>query len=272
MSVASSNSIIRELSEVWRRCGVNSGDTVLLHSDVKRVLMHYNYFNQPNDIKKEKVLSVDDVLDSFFLALGGNGTLIVPLFNFEFAKGAPFNINTTPSQMGVLTEAARKRGNYIRTLNPIYSFAIFGKNKQYFQSIKLETALGVDSVFSRLMELDGKIAALGLSDKNCMTFYHHIEEIHQVNYRIPKQFTAPYFDSQNRMSKITISLYVRDLDNGISTLLDPVADLMWKKNLYSGDKFNEDMGLRVISANKMYSFISHLIKQNKTKGFLYEIK
>ena len=132
MSVASSNSIIRELSEVWRRCGVNSGDTVLLHSDVKRVLMHYNYFNQPNDIKKEKVLSVDDVLDSFFLALGGNGTLIVPLFNFEFAKGAPFNINTTPSQMGVLTEAARKRGNYIRTLNPIYSFAIFGKNNNIF--------------------------------------------------------------------------------------------------------------------------------------------
>jgi aminoglycoside 3-N-acetyltransferase len=105
-----------------------------------------------------------------------------------------------------------------------------------------------------------------------MTFYHHVEEIHQVDYRIPKQLTAPYFDSQNRMSKAAISLYVRDLDNGISTLLDPVADLMWKKNLYSGDKFNEGMGLRVISANKMYSFVSHLIKQNKTKGFLYETK
>jgi aminoglycoside 3-N-acetyltransferase len=58
--------------------------------------------------------------------------------------------------MGALTEAARRRDNYIRTLNPIYSFAIFGKNKQYFQSIKLETALGVDSVFSRLMELAGR--------------------------------------------------------------------------------------------------------------------
>ena len=173
--------------------------------------------------------------------------------------------------MGALTEAARKRDNYIRTLNPIYSFAIFGKNKQYFQSIKLETALGVDSVFSRLMELDGKIAVLGLSDKNCMTFYHHIEEIHQVDYRIPKEFTALYTDSKNRISKKTISLYVRDLDNGVRTLLDPVADLMWKKNLYNGDKPNEGMGLRVISANKMYSFVSHLIKQNKKRGFLYEV-
>ena len=272
MSIINSNSIIRELSEAWISCGINSGDTVLLHSDVKHVLMYYNYFNQPSGKKKKKILSVDDILDSFFYALGSEGTLIVPLFNFEFAEGVPFNINTTPSQMGALTEAARKRDNYIRTLNPIYSFAIFGKNKQYFQSIKLETALGVDSVFSRLMELDGKIAALGLSDKKCMTFYHHIEEMHQVDYRIPKQFTALYTDSKNRMSKKTISLYVRDVNNGVSTLLDPVADLMWKKNLYSGDKFNEGMGLRVISANKMYSFVSHLIKQNKTKGFLYEIK
>ncbi len=54
MSVTNSNSIIRELSGVWRSCGINSGDTVLLHSDVKHVLMHYNYFNQPSGKKKKK--------------------------------------------------------------------------------------------------------------------------------------------------------------------------------------------------------------------------
>ena len=70
MSVINSNPIIDDLLEMWRRCGINSGDTVLLHSDVKRILMHYNYFNQPNDSKKEKVLSVNDILDSFFLAIG----------------------------------------------------------------------------------------------------------------------------------------------------------------------------------------------------------
>ena len=58
MSVTNSNSVMRELSEVWRRCGINSGDTVLLHSDVKRVLMHYNYFNQPSGKKKYFLLIV----------------------------------------------------------------------------------------------------------------------------------------------------------------------------------------------------------------------
>ena len=272
MSVANSNPIVNELSEIWHKCGINVGDTVLLHSNVTHVLMHYNYFNQPNNSKKEMVLSVDDILDSFLFALGNEGTLIVPLFNFGFSEGKLFDINTTPSKMGILTEIARNRKEHVRTLNPVYSFAIFGKNKQYFQSIKLETALGADSVFSRLMELDGKIAVLGLTDKKCMTFYHHIEEMHQVNYRIPKQFTALYTDSQNNTIEQTIGLYVRDLDNGVSTLLDPVADLMWESGLYSGERYNEGMGLRVVSANKMYNFVSQLIKQNKTEGYLYEIK
>jgi aminoglycoside 3-N-acetyltransferase len=254
------------------KCGINSGDTVLLHSDVRSVLMHYNYFSQSNSSKKKKILSVDDILDSFFLAIGGAGTLIIPLFNFEFTEGVPFNLNTTPSQMGILSEVARKRKGYVKTLNPVYSFAIFGKNKQYFQSIKLETALGIDSVFSRLMELDGKIAVLGLTDRKCMTFYHHIEEMHQVNYRFFKQFTAPYTDGQNNTTEKTISLYVKDSDKGVATLLDPVADLMWEGHLYSGEKYDEGLGLRTISVNIMYNFVSKLIKQNKASGLLYEIQ
>lgn len=97
--------------------------------------MHYNYYNQPKNTKKIKVLSVDNILDSFLFAIGDTGTLIVPLFNFEFTNGATFDIRNTPSQMGVLSEVARKRDDYIRTTNPVYSFAIFGKNKQYLNRL-----------------------------------------------------------------------------------------------------------------------------------------
>ena len=81
-----------------------------------------------------------------------------------------------------------------------------------------------------------------------------------------------YTDSQNNTTEKTISLYVRDLDKGVNTLLDPVSDLMWERGLYSGERHNKGMGLRVISANKMYDFVSNLIKQNKTKDFLYSIQ
>jgi aminoglycoside 3-N-acetyltransferase len=271
MSKIDENPIVLELSKIWHKSGIKFGDTVLLHSDVKNILMYYNYFSQPSDSKKEVILNTEEILNSFFLALGIDGTLIIPLFNFEFCNGKPFDINESPSQMGALTEAARKRKGYVRTLNPVYSFAVFGKNKNYFKSIKLKTALGSDSVFSRLRELNGKIAVLGLNDKDCMTFYHHIEEMHQVDYRIYKGFTGLYTDQKKTTKDLTIKLFVRDIDKGVESLLDPVADLMWRNGLYSGEKYNEGKGLRVISANKMYTFVSNLIDQNKAQGLLYEI-
>ncbi len=271
MSKLTTNLVMQQLILQWQKCGIKQGDTVLLHSDIKNLLMRYNYYMQPKSSKKEKILSVNHILDSFLSAVGETGTLIIPLFNFDFTNGIAFDIRNTPSQMGVLTEVARKRDSYVRTTNPVYSFAIFGKNKQYFESIKLTTALGKDSVFSRLMELNGKIAILGLSDQRCMTFYHHIEEMHQVPYRITKRFKTPYTDYNGNTKQQTITLYVRDLDRGVCTLLNPVANLMWQEGLYKGEKYNEGTGFRTIFARRMYDFVSKIIKNNKTKGFLYEI-
>lgn len=55
-----------------------------------------------------------------------SGTLLFPSFNFEFTESVPFDIKTTPSHMGALTEAARMHSQAIRTGHPIYSFAAIG--------------------------------------------------------------------------------------------------------------------------------------------------
>ena len=263
--------IVNQLARMWEKSGIQTGDTVLLHSDVSSLLAHYNFYNRPANIKGD-ALSVEEILDSFLAAVGDSGTLIIPLFNFDFAKGITFDIKGTRSNMGVLTEVARKRDGTVRTTNPIYSFVIFGKNKDYFKSVKLTTALGRDSVYARLIELDGKIAALGLPDNKCMTFVHHIEEMHKVPYRIYKYFTAPYVNYEGIMNLQTIKLYVRDLDNGVRTWVDPAGDLMWEEGLYHGDKFNQGLGLRTISAKRMYHFVSSLIKNSKTENVLYRIE
>jgi len=263
--------IVKELASEWKRCGVKEGDTILLHSDVGRLLANYNFYNRPDDVIGD-VLTVDNILDSFLHAVGEIGTLIIPLFNFGFSSGKDFDIRRTPSNMGALTEVARKRDGYIRTTNPVYSFAIFGKRKDYFKSVKLTTALGSDSVYARLLELDGKIAALGLPDNKCMTFFHHIEEIHQVPYRIYKEFMGLYSGHSGVAKQQKIRLYVRDLDNGVRTSVENAGNLMWEEGLYHGERFDTGLGLRTISANEMYSFVSNLIKENKTKDVLYRIE
>ena len=120
---------------------------------------------------------------------------MLPLFNFDFPTTKVFDIRHTPSQMGALTEVARKRPDVVRTGHPIYSFAIFGKEKNKFNGLVNESGYGENSPFGILHKIDGKIASLDLEDQNSMTFYHYIEESMNVSYRYFKNFSGTYIDS-----------------------------------------------------------------------------
>ena len=72
------NLVINELSEKWEKSGINKGDVVLLHSNIKRLLLDF----KSRGVKLEIRLIIESFLDS----LGPEGTLILPLFNFSFTK------------------------------------------------------------------------------------------------------------------------------------------------------------------------------------------
>jgi len=56
-------------------------------------------------LKQSKVVNPWIILDSFDLVVGSSGTLLLPLFNLDSAKGISFDLKYSPSQMGALTEA-----------------------------------------------------------------------------------------------------------------------------------------------------------------------
>ena len=252
---------IGKLAEKWTRCGVKSGDILLVHSSVKRTLIN---------AKREGVsLSPDDILDSFIECLGDSGTLILPLFNFEFPSSKIFDIRNSKSQMGALTEAARKRVNVVRTGHPIYSFAVLGKEKELFNGVDNKSGYGKDSPFGLLHSLKGKIASLDLEDQNSMTFYHYIEECLGVDYRYFKTFTGEYIDESGISSVRKYKLYVRDTKKNVLTHVNPAGDLMWRQGLYVGDRPKLQSGLRTIEAVKMFNFISNLINSGDAEGNLF---
>ena len=246
------------LAQNWRKCGINPGDVVLVHSSLKRTLQTHNTTPQA-------------VMESFLEAVGPDGTVLFPLFNFDFTKGVPFDIRSTPSQMGALTEAARLHPDALRSGHPIYSFAIIGPQAQKF-NVDNFSGYGPDSPFAILRQLDGKIGVLDLEDQNSMTFYHHIEEMHGVPYRFHKKFTGQYTDANGVTSERTYGLFVRDLDKGVTTDVNPMGEILWEKGLYHGDRPKRGIGLRTISANAMYDAVSEVIKAGRALGLLYSIK
>ncbi len=249
----------------WRESGVLRGDTLLLHSDVKRTLVAARRGG-------DKTFGVNDVLESLLAALGPDGTLVLPLFNFDFANGVPFDIRTSPSQMGALTEVGRRRADAVRTGHPIYSFCAIGKNAHRFEGVDNFSGYGEDSPFGLLKTLGGKIGVLDLDDQNSMTFYHHVEEVSAVDYRYHKTFTGAYTARDGTTSERTYGLFVRKVEDGVTTHVNPAGELLWREGLYKGSRPKEGSGLRTIDANAMFAFVREIIRSGRALDLLYRIQ
>lgn len=254
-------SLKNSLTAEWQRCGICAGDTVLLHSDLRRLLLKYR-----ND-----GLTVYDILQSFLNALGPQGTLLLPLCNFDFCHGGHFDLRATQYHMGALTNDAIQQPGAVRTCHPVYSVCALGYAADAFKGINNFSAYGADSPFAMLREMNGKIAVLDLPDQHSMIFYHHVEDSCGVSYRYHKDFRSLYTDEDGATNFRTYRIYVRDVEHGVLTHVDPMGELLWEAGCYHGDLPHQGCGLRTISACECFSYVSRIIKNHEEYGKLFII-
>ena len=247
----------------WTSAGVNKGDMLLLHSSLKRTILAAR--------RAGLRASAEDVLNSFLDALGPEGTLILPIFNFSFTTGVPFDIRTTPSEMGALTEIGRKHPDAVRTGHPIYSFVAIGAKSGMFRDIDNFSGYGADSPFSKLMSEDGKIGVLDLEDFDSMTFYHYVEEALEVDYRLHKVFNGDYTDHEGNTTPRSYGLFVRNLEMGVLTDVNAMGERLWERGAYKGHRPGDESGLRTIRARDLYDETKLVIESGLAQGLLYSI-
>jgi len=248
---------------MWFNSGIHPGDTLLLHSNITRTLLQVKKLN--------KNIGPRDLLDCILDLLGPKGTLMTPLFNFDFTKGNPFDTKHTKSQMGILSELARSHPKSIRTGHPVYSFSVIGAKQNYFLNLDNESAFSAESPFGILTKLDGKIGVIDLDDQDSMTYYHHVEQMCNVEYRYHKKFTGLYTSDEGLTSSKTYSIFVRKIENGVITTVNPMGKLLWRNRLYKGWLPGQYSGLRTIKVREMFSFVEDIILQGKARGTLFEI-
>ena len=223
-------------------------DTILIQANVTHTL-------------KTQKCSVQDILDSL---LESAGTVLFPSFNVEWNDGVPFDIRSTPSRMGILSECARTYPKAVRSGHPTHGFVAIGHMSHLF-NVNNFSGYGKDSPFAILRRLNGKLGILGLPDRQTNSFYHHIEEMNRVDYRFYKNFTGLYTDRYGLTGMRTYSFFC----GKYKPLLDPVEEMMWDAGLYQGDKPFEGTGFRTISVNKMFDFVTNIIKSGKAEGLLW---
>lgn len=235
------------LVEGFRELGVAEGDTLLVHSSYK------------------SLGAVDGgpqtVINALEAVLGEEGTLIMPTFNFDFNKGQPWDVRSTPSKMGVLTELVRVDPRAKRVFHPFYSFAILGKHAEMLGSLRYKSSYERNSVFGKLRDLDGKIMVIGLSYTNSMTFFHHIEQMEGVDYRFLKQFTGEVTDWDGTTKVDTFEMLVRDIDKGVVTEVNPMGELMEKAGIIKVGRIGE-AEVKLMKANDVYEFTAREMRRD----------
>jgi aminoglycoside N3'-acetyltransferase len=160
-----------ELLADLRALPLPDGTIVMMHSSMSGI----GYVEGGAQTIAEALLDV--------IVVERNGTLAVPTFTMEggmadtLRSGAIFDVRTSPSEVGRLTEAIRQNPEAVRSLHPTHSVAAVGQYAQWLTELHHvdPRSFGPVSPFGRLIEANGYVLGVGI-DLGPVTFVHTVED------------------------------------------------------------------------------------------------
>ncbi len=159
--------------------GVRRGDVILMHSALSAI--------------GEVEGGADAVIDGLMDVIGEDGALAVSTLTY-YPNGPRFDVETTATNVGIIAETLRKRPGAIRSLNPTHSIAAIGGKAEYLckDHELCETVCGEGSPYTKLRDMGGKVALLGV-DMNRNTTLHSIEDLSDAPYLEEKEVPRPTY-------------------------------------------------------------------------------
>lgn len=162
---------IDQLVSDIRRCGIGSGDSVLVHSS----------FSKIGFVEGGPKTFVDALLQ----VLGPTGNLLMPSspnagYQLDYIRNLKeFDVQNEPSKMGAVTEYFRTLPGVLRSESPTEPVCCLGPKAAWFTGGHLGeiTPYTQNSPFARLAEANGKILYVGVTLDNAGTSLHVLEDL-----------------------------------------------------------------------------------------------
>lgn len=236
---------------------IEKGDVILLTSDITDLFLQCQ--------ENGEIMDVNILLDNFQEAIGEEGTLLVPTYNWGFCQGKAFDYKKTPSKTGAIGNAALRRKDFTRTKHPIYSFAVWGKDAVKLAEMDNIESFGPDSPFAYLEQVDAKNVFIGASLRNSFTYIHYIEQKLKAPYRFSKVFRSHYIDQDKVDTVRDYSMYVRDLDLDVVCAPNPFVDILYANQVVQHGLIN-GVPYEVIRFSEVTPYIQNDILYNRSKN------
>lgn len=236
---------------------IRQGDTILISHDARKMMW--------DAVSNHQKVDLNRFIDGLIEAVGDEGTVIFPTYNWDFCGGKPFDIRNTPCKTGILGIEALKREDFIRTKHPIYSFAVHGRFADELEAMENKDSFGLDSPFAFFKNNNVTNYVIDVSLQHCFTFAHFVEE-HSglVKHRYIKDFTAKYIDESGKESMRTYSMFVRDLDMNVETTIDPIEPDFILAGAEEIIRINSSE-IKKIEMAKTYNIMLEDIKENSSR-------
>lgn len=190
--------------ELTQQLQVEPGEKLWISSELLGMIMSWRRLG----VK----LDTDALIDAFQAAVGPEGTLLFPVFTFEFSNHKYFDYRNTKGITGALGNAALRRPDFVRTQHPMHSFAVWGRDQQKLAAMDNRHSFGDDSPFGYCLTEHVRQIMLNTDYVHAMTFIHYAEAKYQVPYRFAKTFTGTYVDAQGNASQRSYDYAARYLE------------------------------------------------------------
>ena len=109
------------MKKILSKLEIKKNDKILVNSNILNIISKFKNKNLPKIIIK----CLRDKIRP-------NGTLLFPTFNWNFCKGKTFDYKKTKSNTGALSNISLSMKDFKRSINPIYSFNVCGKDKKNY--------------------------------------------------------------------------------------------------------------------------------------------
>lgn len=201
-------------------------------------------------------LLIDEILD----IIGPDGTMVVPAYSYTFCEKQEFDPLLTPSTLGIFFETFRKMNGVVRTLDPIFSVCIIGKQAKFLSGGNNDDCFGKDSFFDRFHSLcDAKYLLIGLN-YHYITGFHHIEQICNVKHRFIKEFSGTIVTSNAEKIQRVQKYFVRDLNQNYD--FEPLFKYIAEYNLSKNSVFGNST-IKMIKERVFFETVTKLLRTNE---------
>jgi aminoglycoside 3-N-acetyltransferase len=238
--------------------GIKKGDTVFVHSS----LSMFGYVDG----------GAKTIIEALLEAVGSNGNLCMPSFG-QLADGKTFDVRNTPSALGKVPELFWRLPQAKRSLSPTHSVACLGKDaiKITKDHLKDPTPFGKNSPYYKMMNMGGKVIALGSPLRRSLTCNYILED--ELGDKFPIKVYLPgtkefiIIDVQGKKQVVKKRVHDTSIDpiriDYQPELCDWFEGELIKRNCLKKGKIGEAT-VRIYGITCLIETLRELLKQGKT--------